>query len=194
MKKLASDLTLPSDLILIIIISSLSFFLGGIFGGMILLVSEWPWGFLLEGAVGGLLLGLFLRRSYAIWLPILAGMLSVTLAILLAGWVGMFTELPQSLAMLIGGALAGAIFGGLLNARRSIVVFILVCAIGFGLGQLLLETFKQNFSVLYDWIAQQSGDNGGKVLDIGLAGLYQGFSFGLSIALVVTLHRREIEI
>lgn len=192
MKKLASDLTLPSDLFLIIMISSVSFFLGGLIGGVLLLSTEWPWPYLLEGAVGGLLLGAFLRRRYAVWLPILAGMLSIALGMLAASSVGLLIDMPFSLAMILGGAVAGAIFGGLLKAGRATLIFILVCAIGFSLGQVLLETFRQNFTAFYDWIAQIAGDNGGAVLDVGLMGLYQGFSFGLALALVVVLHRMEM--
>lgn len=193
MKKLASDLTLPSDLFLIIIISALAFFLGGLLGGLLLLVTAWPVAYLLEGAVGGLLLGLFVRQRYSLWLPVVAGMLSITLGLALDVLLTTVIHLPASVAMVIAGAVAGAIFSAILNARQAIVIFALVCAIGFGLGWVLLDTFEQNFSAFYDWIAQISSDKGEQVMKTGLMGLNHGFSFGLALALVVSLHRKEIE-
>ncbi len=193
MKKLASDLTLPSDLFLIGLISSLAFFLGGLLGGTLLLVSEWPWGYLLEGAVGGLLLGLFLRRRYQPWLLMLGGAISITVAAVLARFLlSWFTSIAAIIPAMISGAIAGLIFGAILNARAAVWVFSLTGAVGFGLGKMVIDWFNQTFTVLYEWLSLTAGGMSGDVLSQGLYGLVHGLTFGLAIIMVVFLHRKEL--
>lgn len=192
MKKLASDLTLPSDLFLIGLISSLAFFLGGLLGGTLLLVSEWPWGYLLEGAVGGLLLGLFLRRRYQPWLPMIGGAISITVAVLASFLLSWFTNIAAIIPAMISGAIAGLIFGAILNARAAVWVFSLTGAVGFGLGKMVIDWFIQTFTVLYDWLSLTAGGLSGAVLTQGLYGLVHGLTFGLAIIMVVFLHRKEL--
>jgi hypothetical protein len=193
MKKLATDLVLPNDLILILIISSLSYFLGGIMGGTAMVLSQPIWGYLLEGIIGGFLLGLFLRRRYALWRTTLASTASLILFYLVVDLAGRWTSFPTSIAFIIGGLLAGAVFGGLLNARGAILIFMLICAAGFGLGQLMIETLRANIPALYDWIDTFSGNNGEQIFDFGLIGLVQGFDFGLALVLAVLYHRMAID-
>lgn len=192
MKKLASDLTLPADLVLVILISSLAFLLGGLLCGALLLVSEWPWGYLIEGAVGGLLLGIFLRRRYPPWQVMVSGAVSIALGVLAATALAMLVNITLILAMLAGGAVAGALFGAGLNARKALAVFILTGAIGFGIGQAVLTLIRANFTVLYDWVALQAGSQAAMVLDAGQMGLYHGVTFGVAIVLTVILHRKEL--
>jgi hypothetical protein len=192
MKKLASDLTLPSDLFMIILVSSLSFMLGGFICGLALIATQWPYPWLLEGATGGLLLGIYLRRRYPIWQPIVAGMAGIAVGILAQTIVGMTVKVPGMVGALVGGIIAGAIFGAILNARRAILVFVLVGAAGFSIGQFLLEYFDQLFPEFYQWISLQSGNYGVSVVQAGLMGLYHGITLGVAIVLTVWLHRRQL--
>lgn len=101
---------------------------------------------ILAGGIGGLLLGIFLMKQHNIRKMLLAGFVAVPIgfwgAFILAGGVdllfslfGVSSENPcisgigNIVAIIFMGVICGAIFGAIINGRKAIWLFSIVCGV-----------------------------------------------------------------
>lgn len=133
----------------VVLFGFLAFLVSGCLGnGVILLWDQYIGAALVAGAIGGLLLGLFLRLKGKIVRIALAGGLGIPLGIVvsfgLIEGLGALVTLPASvewagvpdiMAIMLMGVVFGVMTGGIVFGKDAIVLFLVVCglvAIPFG--------------------------------------------------------------
>lgn len=112
---------------------TISFFIGGVIVDIILLrLDIYILGSIIAGGIGGLLLGLLLRKRHNIGRMTIAGIVAVPVGFWVSFFLGYaFSEIPfiansrvpDVLAFILMGALVGGLFGAIIYGRKSIWLF-----------------------------------------------------------------------
>jgi hypothetical protein len=128
-----------------------SFFISGVIACIvILLLDNYILATIIAGGIGGLLLGLFLRRYQKIIRLVIAGIIAMPVGLVISfliveGFGSLFpsigtyfenSSIPDIIAIILMGITFGAIFGLTIYGRKSIWLFSVVCgtvSIPFGL-------------------------------------------------------------
>jgi len=114
---------------------AISFFISGVIIDIILLrVDIYIFSTIIAGALGGLLLGLLLRKHHNIGKMTVAGVVAVTVGFWVSFFLGyVFAEIPfiaegvpGILAFFLMGAMVGGLFGAIIYGRKSIWLFAVV--------------------------------------------------------------------
>jgi len=118
------------------LVGTISFFIGGVIVFVISLrIDIAILDTIIAGAIGGLLLGVFLRKQQKIGIMTIAGVVAVPVGF----WVSFFlgyvfseipliadTRIPDVLAFILMGTLVSGLFGAIIYGRKSIWLFAVV--------------------------------------------------------------------
>lgn len=115
---------------------TISFFIGGVVGFIFLLCTDMSiLDTIIAGAIGGLLLGVFLRKRHKIGTMTIAGVVAVPVGFWASFGLGYAiseipfianSNVPDIWAIILMGAMVGALFGAIIYGRKSIWLFAVV--------------------------------------------------------------------
>jgi len=170
---------------------ALSFLLAGIASGVVLLRFEGIVGFPVEGAVGGLLFGLFISRHFSVTRTVIASTLAITIGLFEGALVGLFIFDAYGVPALVSGAFVGIVFGIAMRFGKRFLGFALICSVIFLLGDTAMGFINVTGGPLYTLVTGKLGESGYKVAVTALTALYHGIAIGLATGVRLSVESRK---
>ena len=171
----------PSRIMLLTFAGAVTFFVAGLVNGWILLYSEFPWGFIVEGFLWGALFWIFVRERFTLVKVVAAAILADVFSTFIATFVGLMLPVPRFVAYMIMGIVMGLIFGGVLGGKRGILIFSAIGAVGFLIGGVLFDSVNLWSGSFVEGVNDIFGPMGWNVIAPGLTGIFKGTAMGLAM-------------
>lgn len=171
-------------------LGAISFFLAGIASGIVLLKYEGFVGFPVEGAVGGLIFGFFMRRHFSITRIVIASALAITIGLFEGALTGLFLYYSYGVPALVAGAFTGIVFGIAMGFGKRFLGFALICAAVFLLGDAAIGFINVTGGPFYKLATGTLGESGFKVAIVALTALYHGIAIGLGTGVRLSVDSR----
>jgi len=161
------------------LVGALAYLIAGIVEGFVLLRYEAMLGFPVEGIIGGLILGLFIRKHITIARTVLASLVSIVIGLFGGAFIGLLIYDGYYVPSIISGLLVGGLFGVIIGAGKESLYFALIGAVVFFVGDMLVDSVNVWEGGLYNFITDLSGEDGYKVVVVAMTALYHGIAIGL---------------
>ena len=176
---------------------TISFFIGGVVGFIFLLRTDnYILDTIIAGAIGGLLLGVFLRKQHKIGAMTIAGVVAVPVGFWASFGLGyaiseipfiVNSNIPDIWAIILMGAMVGALFKTIIYGRKSIWLFAVVGGVvSIALGFLVNTLNSGQLDTLLNALCVPHLGSLPFILSFG-------FGIGLSIGLYEMLKQRRID-
>jgi len=140
-------------------------------------------GFSAEEIIGGLILGLLLRKHLLAGRIVLPSTLAILLGLFSGAFIGLLIYDGFSVPALISGCITGAVFGAIMGLKKDLLVFALSGTLIFFLGDLVLSAINVWNGLLYKVINQTMGETSCRVIIVTLTALYHGMGIGLGLGI-----------
>lgn len=180
-------------IIISIIAGGLAFLLAGTAAGIVLLKQEGLVGFPVEGIVGGLLFGFFMRRHYSIGRIVIASTLAIVLGLFGGAFIGLLIFDGYGIPSLLSGFITGAVFSLVMGFGKAFLRFSLICAAMFFLGDMCLDYINMWNGPFYNFIAGRLGEDNYKVAVVALTAVYHGKAIGLGTGIHLAMDDKNAE-
>lgn len=168
-----------SNIIKYACLGALSYFIAGIFEGLVLLRYEAMLGFPTEGIIGGLIFGLFISKHFSIIRTIVASLVAIVVGLFAGTFIALIIYDGYLIPSIVSGLLVGAIFSLIMGARSKFILFAIIAAIVFVLGDIIVDNINAWQGGLYNAVTDIVGDKGYMVFIVALTTLYHGIAIGL---------------
>ena len=180
-------------IIICVVAGALAFLLAGTAAGIVLLKQEGLVGFPVEGIVGGLVFGFFMRRHFSIVRTVIASTLAIVLGLFGGAFIGLLIFDGYGVPALISGFVTGAAFSLVMGFGKKFLRFSLICAVVFFLGDMCLNYINVWNGPLYNFIAGRFGEDGYKVAIVALTAVYHGKAIGFGTGIHLAMEAKTAE-
>ena len=171
---------------------ALAFLIAGIAEGFVLLRYEAMLGFPAEGIIGGLILGLFIRKHIKITSTVLASLVSIVIGLFGGAFIGLLIYDGYYVPSIISGMLVGGLFGLIIGAGKESLYFALIGATVFFVGDMLVDSVNVWEGGFYNFITDISGEQGYQVVTVAMTTLYHGIAIGLGTGIYLKNKSRKL--
>lgn len=174
-------------IIICIIAGAIAFLIAGTAAGIVLLQQEGQIGFPVEGIVGGLVFGFFMKGHYSIVRTVIASTLAIVIGIFGGAFVGLLIYDGFGVPALISGFLTGAVFSLVMGFGKGFLRFSLICAVIYFLGDMFLNYINVGNGPFFDFVTGRLGEDGYKVAIVALTAVYHGKAIGLGTGVQMSM-------
>lgn len=172
-------------------LGALSFLLAGIASGIVLLKFEGIFAFPIEGAVGGLVFGWFMRKNFCMTRIVIASTLAISIGLFEGALVGLMFYDGFGVPAIVAGAFTGIVFGIAMGFGKRFLGFALICTAVFFLGDAALGLINVVDAPFYKLASGILGESGYKVAISALTALYHGIAIGLGSGIRMKVESRR---
>jgi hypothetical protein len=174
------------------LVGALAFLVAGIVEGFVLLRYEAMLGFPVEGIIGGLIFGLFIREHIRITRTVLASLVAIVIGLFGGAFIGLLIYDGYYIPSIISGFLVGGLFGLIIGAGKESVYFALVGAVVFFAGDMIVDSVNVWEGGFYNSITELSGEQGYQVVIVAMTALYHGIAIGLGTGIYLKNKRGKL--
>lgn len=157
----------------------LAFLIAGVAEGFVLLSSEAILGFPVEGIIGGLIFGMFIKDYISIPRTTLASLVAIVVGLFGGAFIGLLIYDGYFIPSLISGMLVGGLFGLVIGAGKESLYFALIAGAVFVIGDIALDSVNVFEGGFYNLLNDFIGEQGFKVVIVAMTSMYHGIAIGL---------------